>query len=132
MFDIDEEILLANNIADADFENLKHITPSGIPQHTLRLKIGAVMLLIYNISVADGLCNGTRLQIVAFENEIIRCKILSGKSKGKYFDLPRLRFVWGGDPKAPEEGAIKCERVQFPLRPASAITINKSQGHFII
>ena len=114
--------------ADADYENLIRLTHSGIPEHHLRIKEGAVMMIIANISVENGLCNGTRVQILQIGQNILRCLILTGSSAGQEFDLFRMRFKFGGDPKAVHEGAIRCERIQFPLRPGSAITIHKSQG----
>lgn len=122
------EALLENNLADIDSENLRHMTPSGIPQHYLRVKVGAIMMLTTNLSVADGLCNGTRVQIVRIGTNILHCLILTGHRRGDVFELTKRRFEFGGDPEAPHEGAIKCERLQFPLRPGLAITIAKSQG----
>ncbi|RWS26596.1 uncharacterized protein B4U80_06144, partial [Leptotrombidium deliense] len=42
-------------------EYVNSLTPSGFPPHKLYLKIGAIIMLIRNLSVSDGLCNGTRL-----------------------------------------------------------------------
>ena len=36
----------------------------GLPQHELKLKINSIVMLIRNIRITDGLCNGTRLKIV--------------------------------------------------------------------
>jgi ATP-dependent DNA helicase PIF1 len=121
--------LLDPNAADMEHENLINRTPSGIPEHRLRIKIGAVMMLTTNLSVERGLCNGTRVQILAYDHYIIRVRILTGKSKGEEEQLFRIKFQFGGDPEAPHEGTIKAFRVQFPLRPGMAITINKSQGN---
>jgi len=133
---------LENNISDVDYENLTRQTPPGIPEHVLRVRIGAIMMLIINLSVRiitfknvililkvqNGLCNGTRVQIVGLGQNLIRCRILSGSGKGVEHDLFRTRFQYGADPKAPQEGMVRCERVQFPLRPGAVMTINKSQG----
>jgi len=86
------------------------------------------MNIIYIIKVQNGLCNGTRVQIVGLRQNLIRCRILSGSGKGNEHDLFRTRFQYGADPKAPQEGMFRVERVQFPLRPGAVMTINKSQG----
>ncbi|KAL3073431.1 hypothetical protein niasHT_038569 [Heterodera trifolii] len=119
---------LDNIAADANHENLCRMTPPGIPEHILRVRVGAVMMVIRNISLEEGLCNGTRVQVIELFDNLIRCRILTGTHVGNEHDLHAARFVFGGDPKAPHEGSIKCERIQYPLRPGSVMTINKSQG----
>uniref|UniRef100_A0A183BTU6 ATP-dependent DNA helicase n=1 Tax=Globodera pallida TaxID=36090 RepID=A0A183BTU6_GLOPA len=122
------DVDLQNNMADLNYENLSRLTPPGIPEHFLRVKIGAVMMLTSNISLEEGLCNGTRVQILEMFNHIIRCRILTGTQRGNMHDLHVARFLFGGDPKAPHEGLFRCERIQFPLRPGSVMTVNKAQG----
>nr|CAD2192831.1 unnamed protein product [Meloidogyne enterolobii] len=119
---------LVNNISDVDYENLIRLTPAGVPEHTLRIKVGAVMMLLINLSVSNGLCNGTRLQVVRLGRNMLYCRVLTGSSKGNFIEIFRTRFLFGGDPKAPREGMLRCERIQFPLRPGAAMTINKAQG----
>uniref|UniRef100_A0A914H7G4 ATP-dependent DNA helicase n=1 Tax=Globodera rostochiensis TaxID=31243 RepID=A0A914H7G4_GLORO len=122
------DVGLQNNVADVNYENLSRLTPPGIPEHHLRVKVGAVMMIITNISLEEGLCNGTRVQIVELFTHIIRCRILTGTHRGNTHDLHVARFLFGGDPRAPHEGLLRCERIQFPLRPGSVMTINKAQG----
>ncbi|KAL3088235.1 hypothetical protein niasHS_009532 [Heterodera schachtii] len=123
-----DALQLENIAANINHENLMRQTPPGIPQHQLRVKVGAVMMITNNISVEEGLCNGTRVQVLKLYENIIRCKILTGTHRGDEHDLHKARFQFGGDPKALHEGPIRCERIQFPLRPGSVMTINKSQG----
>lgn len=135
VFDEESAIELLNNMADADIENLHNKTPPGIPEHRLRIKVGAVMMIIANLSVSQGLCNGTRVQILGNDNGqlldyVITCRILTGTHAGELYDLHPIRFTFGGDPKAPHEGTVKCERIQFPLRPGMVLTFNKAQGTF--
>ena len=40
-----------------------NITPSGMPPHELRLKEGCVVILLRNLNVTEGMCNGTRLRV---------------------------------------------------------------------
>ncbi|KAK6751096.1 hypothetical protein RB195_002830 [Necator americanus] len=44
-------------------EYLNTLEPTGMPPHELRLKKGAIVMLLRNIDVVNGLCNGTRLRI---------------------------------------------------------------------
>ena len=44
-------------------EFLNSINLSGLPPHLLTVKVGAVMMLLRNLSPKRGLCNGTRILI---------------------------------------------------------------------
>ena len=70
-----------------------------------------------------GLCNGTRLIIKDLTPNIIVATIASGKNKGHVVFLSRLAM-------SPTDSDLpfKLKRVQFPVLPAFAFTINKSQG----
>ena len=48
--------------------------PSGMAPHVLKLKPGCVVILLRNINVGQGLCNGSRL-IVKEINEKVRLKV---------------------------------------------------------
>ena len=45
-------------------EFINSLTPSGMPKHFLRLKVGSIIMLLRNINRAQGLSNGTRLQVI--------------------------------------------------------------------
>uniref|UniRef100_A0A914HAT8 ATP-dependent DNA helicase n=1 Tax=Globodera rostochiensis TaxID=31243 RepID=A0A914HAT8_GLORO len=121
--------ILALNVADRYIENIYGKTPPGMPEHSLQLKIGAVMMVIKNISVAHGLCNGTRVQIIALGDNIITCRYIQGPRTGTEFKMYRHRFRFGGKGKeVTRHGAVKWTRLQFPLRPGFVITTHKSQG----
>ena len=48
-------------------------------QHILRLKINCPVILIRNLDPSNGLCNGTRLIIKAFQDNAIDAKIIGGQ-----------------------------------------------------
>ncbi len=99
------------------------MTPAGMPPHLLRLKKGAVVMLVKNICIASGLCNGTRLRIEQLLEHSVIAKIMQGQHAGKCFLLCRMYFSPDND-RLP----IRISRLQLPIRLSFAMTINKAQG----
>jgi ATP-dependent DNA helicase PIF1 len=105
-------------------EQLHMESPSGMPDHELLLKPGAIAMLIRNLDVSSGLVNGLRLRIDKVTRLMVRATALSGgpNIKGRSIELGRIDFE--GDMDA----TVRLKRTQFPLKLAFAMTINKSQG----
>lgn len=104
-------------------EYLNSIELSGLPRHNLKLKVGAVVLLMRNLHTSKGLINGTRLRVIAMHNNSVDCEVLTGSSRGNRVLIPRIKLT-SSDSVLP----FKIQRFQFPLCLAFAMTINKSQG----
>uniref|UniRef100_UPI00358E3D22 uncharacterized protein n=1 Tax=Myxine glutinosa TaxID=7769 RepID=UPI00358E3D22 len=104
-------------------EFLNQLTPSGMPLHKLRLKDGAVIMLLHNFDPKQGLCNGARLVVKRLLPNIIDGEIISGSHKGTRTFLPRISI-------APSDTTLPfvLKRHQFPVRVAFSFSINKSQG----
>ncbi|XP_013691111.2 uncharacterized protein LOC106395105 [Brassica napus] len=102
---------------------LNTIKVSGLPNHSLRLKIGCPIMLLRNIDPTGGLMNGTRLQITEMYDFVIKAKVITGDKVGRIVLIPRLAIT-PTDKKLP----FKMKRRQLPIAVAFAITINKSQG----
>ncbi|KAL7583176.1 hypothetical protein Lser_V15G43645 [Lactuca serriola] len=96
---------------------------SGLPNHKLILKIGVPVMLLRNIDQKNGLCNGTRLQVISLGKRVIEAVILTGSNIGNRTFIPRMSLTPSED-KIP----FKFQRRQFPLAVSFAMTINKSQG----
>ncbi|KAH7679129.1 DNA helicase protein [Dioscorea alata] len=104
-------------------EFLNTLKFTGIPNHEITLKVGCAIMLIRNISQANGLCNGTRLIVTQLCPNIIEARIISGSNIGEKVYIPRIIMSMQNS-KWP---FIMCKK-QFPIRLSYAMTINKSQG----
>jgi hypothetical protein len=102
-------------------EFLNTLEIAGLPAHHLRLKVGAVCIILRNIS--SRVCNGTRVKLLHLGNHLIQCEVLNGDSRGEIFFLPKIRLT-SSDSTMP----FVLSRYQFPLNLAFAMTVNKSQG----
>ncbi|XP_031099739.1 uncharacterized protein LOC116003940 [Ipomoea triloba] len=104
-------------------EFLNGLKASGIPNHTLTLKVGSPVMLLRNIDHSLGLCNGTRLVITRLSDHVVEAKIAAGNNAGEIVLIPRMSMT-PTDIRLP----FKFQRRQFPLMLSYAMTINKSQG----
>ena len=104
-------------------EYLQSISLASIPPSSLRLKIGAPLILIRNLSPREGLCNGTRMRVVGIRRTCLQVAILGGRFDGMIRLLPRIKLT-----TTDEDLPFILERTQFPVRLCFAMTVNKSQG----
>jgi ATP-dependent DNA helicase PIF1 len=106
---------------------LNSITPNGLPPHLLKLKVNCPVILLRNLDPHNGLCNGTRLMIRAFQDNAIDAEIVGGQHAGDRVFIPRIPLSPSDDISLP----FKFKRKQFPIRLSFAMTINKAQGQTI-
>ena len=125
---------LAINAANGGQEFMHKETPEGIPDYEIFVKPGAIMTVCHNISVDQGIANGTRVQILECNDDTILCRHVAGfrGDRNETFLLSRHKFEWGGEERAFHAGGIRKTRSQFPLIPGFVLTINKAQGLQIV
>ena len=109
-------------------EYLNMINLSGLPRHSITIKIGCPIILLRNLDRTAGLCNGTRLIVTAFGKRVIEVKIVSGIHRGKSAFIPRISICTASSSGLP----FTLRRHQFPIRVAFSMSINKSQGQSLL
>ncbi|GJQ91450.1 DNA helicase [Tanacetum coccineum] len=123
----DEAILLERDRADTEMlypvEHLNTLKFPGFPPHRLELKIGALIMLLRNVNVADGLCNGTRMIVRQMMTKLIEVQIITGNRVGEKVFIHRISLNHK-DSNFP----FIFKRRQFPIKLYYAMTINKSKG----
>ena len=81
--------------------------------HRLNPKVGAIVMLLRNFSITQGLCNGIRLE----------ASVISGSHANTRVLIPQIKL----DPNDANIPFV-LHRTQFPVRLSYSITINKAQG----
>ncbi|XP_026481798.1 ATP-dependent DNA helicase PIF1-like [Ctenocephalides felis] len=109
-----------DDILNYPTEFLNSLELPGLPPHNLKLKVGSLVIMLRNLNQPI-LCNGTRLVVKKLINNVIVAKIIKGKYKGQNVLIPRI-------PMIPTDLPFDFRRLQFPIRLAFAMSINKSQG----
>ena len=105
-----------------DEHELCTVRQNSIPQHKLKLKVGCIVILIRNLNCESGLCNGTRIRITKLTDRLICGVIVMGKFKDKVVFIPKIYLY------SDEDYPVRFKVLQFPVRLAYVLTINKSQG----
>jgi len=109
-------------------EFLQQLNASRLPSALLCIKIGSPVILLRNLDPGKELCNGTRIVVLNVRRKVLQYRIISKdkRFRGKVVLIPRIRL----SPNA-ETLPVLLKRLQFPVRPAFAMTINKSQGQSV-
>jgi hypothetical protein len=85
-------------------------------------------MLLRNMNIKLGLCNGSRFVLLDCSNPfLLKCQLipptqLAPDQQPTIFYLPRINMT------PTEQYPFRFQRKQFPILPAFAMTINKSQG----
>ncbi|SGY79262.1 BQ5605_C008g05090 [Microbotryum silenes-dioicae] len=89
-------------------------------------KEGISVVLLRNLDTDAGLCNGTRLIVSNAKSRVILTIVLTGDRAGTTAPIPRVRLETSATSR--RQLGFTMRRLQFPLRVALAMTINKAQG----
>ena len=103
-------------------EHMAKLQPGNLPPRDLFLKLGALVILLKNLSIAKGLCNGTRMIVTEMREHVVICKVITGASKGESIFINRMFN------KTSQNLPVTMVRRQFPLSLAYSLSIDKSQG----
>ncbi|GJY88082.1 DNA helicase [Tanacetum coccineum] len=104
-------------------EHLNTLKLPGFPPHHLELKVGAPVMLLRNVNLVGGLCNGTRMIVRQLMTKLIKVQIITGTRVGEKVFIHRISLIHK-DPNLP----FVFKRRQFPIKLCYAMTINKIQG----
>ena len=125
----DQTFLSADSVDDTQAaiyptEFLNSLNHNGMPPHRRKLNEFASIILLRNLDSAQGLCNGTSLNVRSFTKRLIDAEIATGIHAGTRVLIPRFPLLTLSDSGLP----FILKPRQFPVRPAFYITINKGQG----
>jgi ATP-dependent DNA helicase PIF1 len=101
-------------------EFLISLETTTIAPRNLQLKVGVPIFLLRNLAPPE-LCNGTRLCVKYLYSHLIEATILTGCAKGRNVFIPRIPLI-------PTDLAFDFKRIEFSVRFAFAMSINKAQG----
>jgi ATP-dependent DNA helicase PIF1 len=120
------------NNAQSEVDALNKLNPPNFPAHELILQEGSIVVLLLNLDLSRGLCNGTRMYVRELRDNLIICEVLTGTGaatgRGNLVGICRCRMPF--EEKGKFDG-VNFERLQFPLAPAFVMTILKGQGQTI-
>ena len=111
--------------ANYDSDTLNGIETSSLPPHRLFLKVGAIIILIKNLSVRLKHVNGGRYIITILTGNLIFARKLDGKGdEDNKILIPRIPTI-----SMDTDGLfVTFKRTQFPVLVAYYLTLNRAQG----
>ena len=96
---------------------------TGFPQHKLFIKPGVPIVLLHNLLISHGLCNGTRILVENVTARAIHRQILTGPFKDNEVLIPKITLF------NEEETLVKVSfyRYQFQIVLGILMAVNKCQ-----
>ncbi|GKE13187.1 DNA helicase, partial [Tanacetum coccineum] len=123
----DDAVPLGNDRGAVELPNLMEYLNtlwfSGFPPHELELKVGIPIMLLRNVNLQGGTCNGTRMIVNKLWSKLIESQVITGNIVGEKVYIPRI-ILTTEDPNM----SFTFKRKQCPIKVCYEKTINKSQG----
>jgi hypothetical protein len=119
-----QDLIIDHPVATADYLSL--LRQPGMPNHELRLKPGALAVLMRNFSVKDGLVKNARVLVRTIRRNYVEVSLIQDDDSlttSENYLLPCINFEF-----RPPNTNFTVRRKQFPLRLAYATTFNSCQG----
>ena len=106
-------------------EVLNAMNPSGIAEHELHLKVGALVILLKNLDMKKRHVNGTKYIVrKIYQYRLLLEKVSNDEDDvDRFLELPRIPMK----PSNPVPG-LELKRLQFPIKVAFGMTFNRAQG----
>ena len=76
------ETIESCHLSSLTIKFLNSLTTFGLPNHSIKLKIGSPIMLLRNLDQTQGLCNDTRLIVTRLAKHVIAADIIFGKNIG--------------------------------------------------
>uniref|UniRef100_A0A0L8I365 DNA helicase Pif1-like 2B domain-containing protein n=1 Tax=Octopus bimaculoides TaxID=37653 RepID=A0A0L8I365_OCTBM len=95
-----------------------------MPPHRLNLKVGAIVMLLRNLLISQGLCKGARMKMQSLHEHCVEALLVTGSNRGRTFLIIRIKLSQS-DANIP----FTLNRLQFPLPLAYSMTIRLKGKH---
>jgi ATP-dependent exoDNAse (exonuclease V) alpha subunit len=105
-------------------ECLNKLSISGLPEHLIYLKVGMPVVVMRNLYIKQGVCNGSRMVVLSIGAGFLMGKLISGPKSGTVVLIPKIKI----HNKISVRAGLLFYRYQFPVAPAYAMSVNKTQG----
>jgi len=63
---------------------------SGLPPHQLNIKCGQYLMLLRNLNLVKGVCNGSHLRLLQVSPFVLLCEIVERRHCGQEVLIPRI------------------------------------------
>ncbi|GJS86168.1 DNA helicase [Tanacetum coccineum] len=123
----DEDFIVGRETSETEMlypmKYLNTINFPGFPPHELQLNVGSPIMLLRNVNLSGGLCNGTRMIVRSLMSKLIEAHIITGTRVCDKVFIHRIPLRHK-DPNL----SFTFKRTEFSIKICYAMTINKIHG----